>query len=487
MKRAVLCLLGICLFSALAEAGPKKKKEDASPPVPQAPVVEVPLPAPPAPPEPPARDLRLEQLLNVKNLPPAGAMSQGERSRIIYPDQSLPLRFSHKKHLALDIGCDSCHPAALTSQSARDHLIPSEEDCAVCHPIDRNDPFKKTSGAPASCGSCHQGVPTEATVGGSTDGKAIAALVARVVIPEPRLKFNHKQHLDKQIPCSTCHGDLSKVELATREQLPTMAQCLTCHDGRSRGPVQPVVGSQTPNDKPAGLLSMRPERGPTPRCVTCHLQQADGLLATRFPGGVLAPRGFMRGDMHGPDWKRNHRLPAQNDPEYCSTCHKQSWCQSCHNGVVRPLDLHGGDYVSRHPIDARRNVPDCGSCHRRQTFCLGCHERLGVVAHSTLPANPPIGPFFPGQSRRFHPDGWASPTAGGSHHRWEAQRNIRTCVSCHREETCMDCHSSLPGGRFSTGVNPHGPDWLTSGRCDAQARNPRLCLKCHDKTYCGGR
>ena len=95
---------------------------------------------------------------------------------------------------------------------------------------------------------------------------------------------------------------------------------------------------------------------------------------------TLAPSGMLRGDIHGMDWKNNHRQPAQADPEYCATCHKQSWCQSCHNGVVRPLDLHGGDYVSRHSIEARRNQPDCGSCHRRQTFCLGCHERLGVVA-----------------------------------------------------------------------------------------------------------
>ena len=33
----------------------------------------------------------------------------------------------------------------------------------------------------------------------------------------------------------------------------------------------------------------------------------------------------------------------------------------------------------------------------------------------------------------------------------EAQRNLRTCTSCHREETCIDCHSAQPGGRYSTG------------------------------------
>ena len=110
---------------------------------------------PPAPPSPDdeqtkAQSIKLEQLLSVKNLPPAEAVSRGERSRVIYPDQTIPLRFSHKNHLAKDIACDSCHQAALTSVSAKDRLLPTEEDCAVCHPIDRADPYKKTSAAPAT-------------------------------------------------------------------------------------------------------------------------------------------------------------------------------------------------------------------------------------------------------------------------------------------------------------------------------------------------
>ena len=477
-RSIALWLMLLCAVFSDAALAKKKKVQPPEPP----PVVEAqpaPVTPPPSPPpstavEPaPSPNLKLDQLLSVKNLPTADAASRGERSRVIYPDQTIPLRFSHKNHLAKDIACDSCHPAALTSTSARDRLLPTEEDCAVCHPIDRADPYKKTSAAPASCATCHVGVPSEPGPETPAPGKDFEAQIARIVIPDPNLKFNHKQHIDKQVPCATCHGDLSKVDLATREQLPKMEQCLSCHDGLmlpSKAP-PPVAATPKPvaDSKPV-MLSGRTARGPSPRCSTCHLQQSDGLLATRFPTGVLAPSGTLRGDVHGMDWKRNHRQPALNDPEYCGACHSQSWCQSCHNGVVRPLDLHGGDYVSRHAIEARRNQPDCGSCHRRQTFCLGCHERLGVVSHSCLP----------GSSRRFHPEGWASPIAGASHHSWEAQRNLRTCTSCHREETCIDCHSSLPGGRFSIGKNPHGTDWLSSGRCQSiQSRNARVCLKCH--------
>jgi hypothetical protein len=152
------------------------------------------------------------------------------------------------------------------------------------------------------------------------------------------------------------------------------------------------------------------------------------------------------------------------------------------------MDFHGNDYVSRHMIEARRNEPNCGACHRRQSICLGCHERLGVVDPHTLPPGAPGAPqpgaFAPGTTRRFHPDGWASPTPGPSHHSFEAQRNLRTCVSCHREDTCLQCHSALSGGRMpslqSGGVNPHPIGWADSGRCQALAdRNPRVCLKCH--------
>ena len=62
----------------------------------------------------------------------------------------------------------------------------------------------------------------------------------------------------------------------------------------------------------------------------------------------------------------------------------------------------------------------------------------------------------------------------------EARRNQRSCASCHREDTCLACHSTLQDSRVPGGANPHPVDWLTSGRCRALvSANPRLCLKCH--------
>jgi hypothetical protein len=156
--------------------------------------------------------------------------------------------------------------------------------------------------------------------------------------------------------------------------------------------------------------------------------------------------------------------------------------------VVKPPDIHPADYVSLHVADARRNVPDCASCHRLQTFCLGCHQRTGVASDPSggQPGTKPNNPFGTGtQVKQFHPPGWVRDASGAvittprpASHAMQAKRNIRTCVSCHREESCLECHSADPtrGPSFS----PHGPSFGATARCRfLAARNRRACLKCH--------
>ena len=381
---------------------------------------------------------------------PASLAKPDGPSPVIYPAQELPLKFSHARHLRRGATCTGCHEQAPTSVSARDNLLPPESACLPCHPIDRQHPEKREPGIATACDTCHVGMPVE-----------------RVVMPAPFLKFNHRQHAEAAIDCTRCHGDLKEVDLATRAQLPKMALCLSCH---REGLERRRVTEGSPQVK----------RLPTARCAACHLQQGNGTLEVRFSSGVLLPTGELRGDEHNSAFLREHRSVAQNDPAYCQNCHTESFCQRCHNSVVKPFDLHGGDYVHRHGLDARRNQPDCSSCHRLQTFCLGCHERLGVASHLTLPGAPSPSAFFPAAPRRFHPEGWASTGMGANLHATEAERNLRACVSCHREEACLGCHSSLPDARGPGGVNPHPADWVSSGRCLALSRrNSRMCLKCH--------
>src|SRR5687767_10007957 len=100
-------------------------------------------------------------------------------SPVVYPEQRIPLRFSHAKHAKLGVQCAACHPAATTSRSAVDNLLPTEAECRTCHPIDRKDPERVVAGAPtAKCIACHPGFSPEKPV-------------ERVYIATPPLKFAH--------------------------------------------------------------------------------------------------------------------------------------------------------------------------------------------------------------------------------------------------------------------------------------------------------
>ena len=399
----------------------------------------------------------------------AAATGTTTPSPLIYPAETIPLAFDHAQHARLGATCESCHVSALTSTAAADNLIPREAACRGCHKIDRDVPAKavpKGQGA-ARCDACHvEGgkgwMPGEAP-GGPVEPP-------RVALARPNLKFNHKLHAARGIACALCHASADMQQApVTRVDLPMMATCLGCHDGKQA----------------------------TARCAACHLTEPDGRLKTKLmsvatiaagANGPLVPSGSLRGiDAHGPTFVRDHAV-AGRDEKYCLSCHKRNECIDCHGGVVRPPDIHPSDYVSLHAVDGRRNSPDCSACHRTQSFCVGCHQRTGVGAdpEGGLPGRRPNNPFGTGTGvKTFHPPGWARDAGGApittprpNSHALAAQRNIRACASCHREESCLACHSADPtrGPTFS----PHGPGFGGTARCRfLAARNKRACIKCH--------
>jgi len=213
-------------------------------------------------------------------------------SEVIFPAQQLPVAFSHAKHLAKKIACDFCHEQAPSSTKSSDNLIPARYVCETCHPPNRND-------------------------------AAAAAMkdLARVVMPAPNLKFDHAVHVGKGVACTRCHAALDRIDLATRNQLPSMPLCLECHDSK-RAPLH----------------------GPS-RCATCHVTRPDNTVETEYATGTLSPSGVLRGDAHTLEFRLHHSSVAANDEKYCANCHRQDFCLSCHNGVIKPLDFHGNDYV----------------------------------------------------------------------------------------------------------------------------------------------
>jgi hypothetical protein len=288
-----------------------------------------------------------------------------------------------------------------------------------------------------ACAFCHVG-----HTGGNT--------VAPMRIPRPNLVFDHRKHALRNIGCQQCHGDVEEIGLATRDQLPRMRGCFGCH--------------QRPDSASQGQARSA--------CETCHLKGGateGGRIRTAFPSGNLVPPRWMHDAQHTPDFLTRHKAVAASDSQFCASCHKEEFCVGCHDGRVRPRSIHPSDYLHLHATEARLATQRCTSCHREQSFCLGCHQRLGVSMS---------GPPAVRDAGRFHPpkDVWSNPPRTPGHHAFEAMRNLNACVSCHIERDCVVCH----GGRgIGAGFNPHGAGFL--GGCASQLRrNPRPCLVCHE-------
>jgi len=388
-------------------------------------------------------------------LPPGSFDDDSGPSQVIFPPQQLTIRFNHKLHLSQGATCKTCHPGAMTSASVSDHLIPKGTVCDSCHLSDHTNLSKVTPGDEASgkCAFCHIGYK-------ESDGNT----VARLVVPRANMVFNHQKHSARNIGCGQCHGAVEQVELATRDQLPRMRGCFTCHqmsDAAARGDAKSdcttchVVSNPLNPSAPARNASVRADN-------------PAGRMRTVFGSGVLEPPRWLHNAAHTPDFIERHKYVAGNDSQFCANCHKEDFCVGCHDGRVRPKSIHPNDYISMHPIEARQATQRCTSCHNEQSFCLGCHQRVGVTM---------TGPPGTRESGRFHPPKsvWSDAPRKPGHHSFEAERNLNACVSCHVERDCVVCHG---GTGIGGGFNPHKNGF--SGGCATQMRrNPRPCFVCH--------
>lgn len=403
--------------------------------------------------------------------PPGAFDSDDGPSPVVFPEQSVPLRFNHEKHVkGLGVACTTCHAAAKTSEKAADSLLPAATRCDSCHGTNHRNLSAVTTDESrplGQCGFCHNGY----------DAKR-PNVVARVVVPKPNLRFNHQKHVvGAKMACASCHGKVEEVGLATRDQLPRMKQCVTCHVLGTND-----VGAPKPRAAPGATAAAGATAGlgkPSGACATCHLTEPSGVLTTTFASGKMLPPPWLANAGHGSDFIERHKLVAGDDSRFCANCHQERFCVGCHDGKVRPRRIHPNDFISQHPIAARQNNPRCTSCHQQQSFCLTCHQRSGVAMSG------PVGNFA--NRGRFHPPKsvWTDGVRTPAHHAWEAQRNLNACVSCHQERDCAMCHATRGvGGRGPSlsgkgqGVNPHPVGF--AARCrQALRQNARPCLTCH--------
>jgi hypothetical protein len=391
-------------------------------------------------------------------LPPGAGNDDMGPSDVIFPPQSLTVRFNHTFHVRNPNGprltCATCHKGALTSESAADGLLPSPTLCDACHGTDHTNANKVLAGdeGMGKCAFCHVGYK-------DGDGNA----VARLTLPRPNMVFNHKKHAARNIGCGQCHGEVAELELATRDQMPRMRGRVGCHqmnDAAARGTAR---SDCLTCHLPTGA-------GPSSQALGAPARGDGGRMRTLFATGQLYPPRWLHNAAHTPDWIERHKTVAGADSQFCANCHKEDFCVECHDGRVRPRSIHPNDFLSMHPIEARQGTERCTSCHREQSFCLSCHQRLGITMS---------GPTDVRMSSRFHPpkEVWSDAPRRPGHHSFEAERNINACVSCHIERDCVVCHGAQGIGG---GFDPHRAGFVAG--CAVQfRRNPRPCYVCHEQ------
>ncbi len=210
--------------------------------------------------------------------------------------------FAHNNHT--DIECAECHTSVESSELSTDVNFPAMDVCADCHDIDAED----------ECELCHRDSEDPQT---SPHG-------------ERTILFSHKNHIERGVQCTGCHGQIAVSTNLTAEYMPDMRSCFACHDNKKAGD----------------------------RCSVCH---ADNVTLL---------------DIHPTNWRHEHEHQALQQKDWCMQCHQQDFsCLACHRGDNLLGKIHDLNYLYTHGLDAKSKLLDCSACHDNQSFCYACHER----------------------------------------------------------------------------------------------------------------
>jgi hypothetical protein len=314
-----------------------------------------------------------------------------------------PAPFPHRAHVVAGVTCTTCHTGIPTAGDTGALHLPTDATCVGCH-------VKPHDTRP--CLGCHS---DPIAAGQAAEAKA-------------HIRFDHQRHLSGPAKgnCARCHTSVAERDAPMR---PAMMACWGCHE----------------HDRARDLRT----------CSGCHVDLAEEGTP---PESHLA---------HDSEFAGNHGTAAASSADLCGSCHRETFCASCH-GVTVPMiparlrfadpfapSVHRAGFAARHSEEARAAPGSCSSCHTPER-CLDCHTDRGVAGLTS--ASP-------------HPRGWVGIGAGDNDHGRAARIDPASCASCHGgagEQLCVGCHKV--GG---VGGNPHPPGW--SSRQPMSALPCRLC------------
>jgi hypothetical protein len=263
--------------------------------------------------------------------------------------------------------------------------------------------------------------------------------------------------------CATCHVNaalLAPIQLLGSD--PRAAETLRGRTARYRAPASHTAADFT---RGHGLLA----RQGTQACANCHARESCQICHTQSPqvpiiaslprrsrdGAPGVDLSALRPPGHLPGFRTDHRAVAAGGDASCSRCHRQTFCAACHDSARRP-GFHAVNFVARHASAALTSANECSSCHQVQAFCRDCHRQTGTTQAGAV-----------GTGSRFH----SAQPAWTFGHSGAARRSLESCVSCHQQTFCLQCHSASRGWK----VSPHGPGF----NADIGDRNAAMCRICH--------
>ncbi|MDH5588961.1 MAG: cytochrome c3 family protein [Gemmatimonadota bacterium] len=443
-------------------------------------------------------------------------------------------RFPHERHQGLFPLCTGCHQGIPASDEA--DYYPSPEACARCHDGDQEERVEwsppvavadnvtfshaeharslEREGDPAQvCEGCHSepgrgrmSVSEGIQLGQcwschehrSTDHQ-VDADCTTCHVPLAESRFTRLQIEDIPVPAdheipgflSEEHGRRASTEGARCATCHTQDRCAACHVDADRGEIQAIPAAPAQMELPpavahynepsshedaAWLENHRSAAGTAAaECVTCHTSDdCRACHVAPVPGAVaglpsrsqvVAPGVGVTA--HAPDTHESlffmgiHGSVSAASGASCATCHEQTFCVACHDGPANG-GYHPPSFVSRHSAAAFGRTSECSTCHSTEVFCRACHQESGLTGFGRL------GPGYHDAEPL-----WLLRHGQG------ARQNLESCVSCHQQNDCTQCHGVL--GAFK--INPHGPDF------DAQRaweRSPRACFACHARAPING-
>jgi hypothetical protein len=447
--------------------------------------------------------------------------------------QSVEEPFPHEEHEGLFPLCTGCHEGIPTGDRAAS--FPDEASCSNCHDGVREDEVEwrvpeatasivsfshqehirevaEEGGAALACADCHV-TPGELRM--AVDGNPPERCLDCHSDPDPA-----PVHL-QGAECTVCHvplaragltgeamallpapdgheGDPFILEAHGEEATADVARCATCHvqdqcaqchvnAGLSPIPDVPAAPSDMPfvaieahypvpeSHGADDFLLGHGEGIVAAECTTCHTQNDCAAChvgpavepvpslptreTVRAPGVQVARA--MPGSHESPFFMDAHAPMASAGAGGCATCHAQTDCVACHD-APRSSAFHPEGFQARHAADAYAQTAECASCHSTQIFCRSCHQESGFGSFGRLGSG-------------FHD---AEP-AWLFRHGQAARQTLESCVSCHEQRDCTQCHGAL--GAFK--VSPHGPDFDPER---ARSKNPVTCRACHVGAPGGG-